>query len=129
MKSRKEAGPSVNYGTLLKVFLMCSLIGGAGVGYVWQQQQVLALGKQMLTAERRLDDLRRQNDKLLRTWATLQSPRMLEEQVKKLNLGLGPPSPEQVMHINETTAAQPKAFPTNNREDRTLQTARLGGGN
>lgn len=93
---------NVPFATLFKVFMLCSVVGGAGVGYVWQQQQVHALGKEIVLCERRLEEQRRQNEKLLRTWATLQSPRALEEQVKRLNLGLGPPSPEQVWHVSDS---------------------------
>jgi hypothetical protein len=106
MKSRNATGSGVRLDSLLKVFIFCSLVGGAGVGYVWQQQQVHALGKELVLCERRLDEQRRQNTKLLRAWATLQSPRMLEEQVKRLNLGLGPPTPEQVWHVAESSIVE-----------------------
>jgi hypothetical protein len=127
MKNRRDSISGVPYGTLLKVFVFCALVGGAGVGYVWQQQQVYELGKETVLAERRLADQRRQNEKLLRTWATLQSPRMLEEQVKRLNLGLGPPSPEQVWHVSEPAVEVGPAVAGKPSGDRLALAARLKG--
>jgi hypothetical protein len=86
---------------VIKALLLCFVIGGLGVGYVWQQQQVNVLGQKIHRSESRLEDLIRQSQKLGQVLATLQSTRSLEEQVKKLNLGLVPPSPDQVWHISE----------------------------
>jgi hypothetical protein len=109
--NRKRNENGVRYGALLKSLLLCTMIGGAGVGYVWQKQQVYALGKQRKQTEMRLEEFRRQNDRLVRNLSLLQSPRYLEDQVKQLNLGLVPPTPEQVCYLSETRTNNWKTTP------------------
>jgi hypothetical protein len=99
--NRKKRWNGFRYGAVAKAFLLCFLIGGSGVGYVWQRHQVNALGREMHQLQGRLEELRRQNGKLIQVQATLLSPRSLEERVKALNLGLVPPLPDQVWYVSE----------------------------
>jgi hypothetical protein len=99
--NRKSQWAGLRYGAVVKALLFCSIIGGLGLGYVWQQQQVYYLGEQIKKSELNRDKARRQNDNLRRSLADLESPRALDAMVRKLNLGLQPPSPEQVWRIPE----------------------------
>src|SRR2546425_9148036 len=87
-RNRKNQSAAVRFGPALKALLICLFIGGSGVGYVWQQNQLLELGRQKAEKEKRLNLLRVQNNQLGRHLAELQSPKSLETLLKELNLGL-----------------------------------------
>jgi hypothetical protein len=114
------------FGPALKAFLLCLLIGGSGVGYVWQKDQLRGLGQQIKKREQRLAELEEQNEKLRKQLATMRSPRFLEMRSKELNLGLVPPQPNQVWRMAEPLRDQPPAVrPMPERE---TQYARASGG-
>ena len=83
--------------------MLCAFIATAGVGYVWQKQQINDLGKQILDREKRLGNLREQNEKLRRQLATLRSPQFVEARIRELNLGLVQPQAGQVWRLPEPT--------------------------
>ena len=98
-RNRKNQSAAVRFGPAVKALLICLFIGGSGVGYVWQQNQLLELGRQKVEKEKRRDGFRAQNDLLARQLAELQSPRAIEARVKDLKLGLTMASPTQVIHL------------------------------
>jgi hypothetical protein len=100
-KNRKYQSAAVRFGPALKAFLLCALIGGSGVGYVWQKSQIDELGRQIKGRETRLTALRDQNKKLRDQLQMLRSPKPLEQRVRDLNLGLGPLQPAQVCRLPE----------------------------
>ncbi len=100
-RNRKYQPAAIRFGPSLKAFLLCLLIGGSGLGYVWQKSQISELGKQISKRERRHKDLLEQNEKLKKQLATLRSPRFLELRIKELNLGLGPPPISLVWSLPE----------------------------
>ena len=103
-RNRKHQSASIRFGPAIKAFLLCVVIGGSGVGYVWQKSQIAELDQQIKQRELRLGDLKKQNEKLKRQFATMSSPSFLEARVKELNLGLIPPQPSQVWRLSEPTA-------------------------
>ena len=112
-KNRKHQSAAIRFGPALKAFLLCLLIGGSGVGYVWQKNQIYDLGQQIRKRELHLKDLQDQNDKLRRQLAMMGSPQYLQERVKEMNLGLGPSQPSQVWYLKEPVKSEPA---THNRE-------------
>jgi len=70
-KNRKSQSAAIRFGPALKAFLLCLLIGGSGVGYVWQKNQILELGRQFKKQETTLTDLKNQNEKMRRQLASL----------------------------------------------------------
>jgi TolA-binding protein len=100
-KNRRNQAVTVRFGPALKAFALCALIGGAGVGYVWQKSQINELAKQIKQRELRLAELVHQNQKLRDQLAMLCSPAQLNERVQKLNLGLAMPQPGQVRRLAE----------------------------
>jgi cell division protein FtsL len=100
-KNRKHQTAAVRFGPALKAFLLCVLIGGSAVGYVWQKSQINELGRQMAQRERRLDELENQNQKFRDQLATLCSPARINERVRELQLGLVVPQPHQVWRLPE----------------------------
>lgn len=107
-RNRKYRSAALRFGPSLKAFLLCLLIGGSGVGYVWQKSQINDLGKQILKRERQMSELEQQNEKLRKQLATMRSPRALDASVKKMNLGLGPAQPGQVSKLDEPQGDTPK---------------------
>jgi len=107
--NRKNQSAAVRFGPALKALVICLLIGGSGVGYVWQQNQLLELGRQKVEKEKRLNTLRVQNSQLARHLAELRSPRSLETRVKELNPGLAMAQPTQIVRLGD---APPIPTPT-----------------
>ena len=42
-RNRKNQSAVVRFGPAVKALLLCLFIGGSGVGYVWQQNQLLIM--------------------------------------------------------------------------------------
>ncbi len=103
-KNRKNQSAAVRFGPALKAFLLCLFIGGSGVGYVWQKNQIYELGKQIKARENRLKELQVQNEKTRRQIAMLHSPQFIELRIKELNLGLVQPQPNQIWRMVESSA-------------------------
>jgi hypothetical protein len=106
-KNRRHQSAAIRFGPALKAFLMCALIGGSGVGYVWQKSQIGELGQQISKRERNLVQLQEQNKKLRDQLAMLRSPAKLDQRVRELNLGLGEPQASQVWRVAEPPAPSP----------------------
>ncbi len=107
-RNRKHQSAAIRFGPALKAFLLCLCIGGSGVGYVWQKNQIYELGQQIRKRELRLTELRYQNEKLKRQLADLCTPASLEARAKALNLDLMPPHPSQIVRLIEPLAELPK---------------------
>src|SRR5207247_1922347 len=100
-RNRKYRSAALRFGPALKAFLLCLVIGGSGVGYVWQKNQIYELGKQIKQRESRLAGLKDQKDKLKGQLGTMGLPGFLELRIKELNLGLVPPLASQVWLLPE----------------------------
>jgi len=108
-KNRKYQSAAVRFGPALKAFLLCALIGGSGVGYVWQKSQIDELGRQIKAREIRLAELQTQNKKARDQLAVLRSPIMLKKRVDELKLGLVEPQHAQVWRLSEPATLPPAA--------------------
>jgi len=106
-KNRRYQSAAIRFGPALKAILLCVLISGSGVGYVWQKSQINELGLQISKREKHLSDLKRQNDKLRDQVAILHSPRELEKRMQELNLGLVRPQPSQIWRVAEPVDQPP----------------------
>jgi len=103
-KNRKNQAAEIRFGPVLKVVLLCALIGGSAIGYVWQKGQIEKLGRQISERELRLKQLRNDNKLLADQITFLHSPVMLEHRAKELNLGLAPQQPVQVVRLVDLPA-------------------------
>jgi hypothetical protein len=115
-QNRKYRAASVRFGPALKAFLLCLLLGGAGVGYVWQKSLIDQLGHDIKKREVDLAELEHQNEVLRGQLARLRSPRFLDQRVRALDLGLAPPPQSHVWLLPEPVAPP---------RDRTFQTGAL----
>ena len=100
-RNRKYRSAAIRFGPALKAFLLCLVIGGSGVGYVWQKNQIYELGKQIKQREQRLNMLEQQGEKFKKQLATMQTVQSLEDSIKKLNLGLAQPQMAQRWQLVE----------------------------
>src|SRR5438045_8303161 len=98
-RNRKYQSAAIRFGPALKAFVLCLLIGGSGVGYVWQKNQIYELGKQIRQREQRLKHLAKQNEELGNQLATMRLQWFLEKRIKELNLGLALPLSSQVWRL------------------------------
>lgn len=103
-KNRKHLPAAIRFGPVVKAVLLCLVIGGAAVGYVWQKTQIYELGKQIRSRETRLMEMQNANEKLRNQLAMLRSPARLEQRSRELNLGLGQPLPANVWRLPEPVA-------------------------
>lgn len=98
-KNRKSQSAALRFGPAVKAFVLCLIIGGSGVGYVWQKDQIVRLGQQLKNRELQLRALQIQNEKYDKQLATMRSVDYLEQRIK--NLGLAQPQPGQVLRLVE----------------------------
>ena len=101
-RNRKLQSAGVRFGPALKAFLLCLLIGGSGVGYVWQKEQIIRLDRQIKAKEVRLAGLGDRNDSLRKQLAAMRSPAVLQPRIKAL--GLVEPQPAQKWRLPEPAA-------------------------
>jgi len=100
-KNRRAESAAARFGPAIKALLLCFLIAGASIGYVWEKNQLHYWGEQIKKAENRLNELRMQNKMRTDQLANVTSPMALDERVKRMNLGLVQPSLSQVVRIVE----------------------------
>jgi len=104
-RNRKHKTAAVRFGPALKALGLCVFLGGSGVGYVWQKDQINVLADRLKACESRYDQLRRQNDRLGRVLAMLQSHSEIEAQIKRIDLGLVAAQPDQIVRLVEQLPA------------------------
>jgi cell division protein FtsB len=112
MAKNRKNGSAERFKPAVKAALICVLLGVSAVGYVYQKNQIIALGRQIKQREVRLKQLGDDNAKLWKNLQTLQSATVLEDRARKLNLGLVQPAQSQILTIIEMPAtAAPNVEP------------------
>ena len=107
-RNRKSQSAAIRFGPALKALLLCLLIGGSGVGYVWQKEQIAKLGQQIKMREARYNGLEAQIDIMRGQLGKMRTPLYLELQIKKAGLGLAKPQDSQVLRLLEPVAVPPR---------------------
>jgi hypothetical protein len=110
-RNRKHGSSAIGFGPVVKALLLCLLVAGAGVGYVWQKEQIDCLGRQIDERRVRLARLADENQNRKKLLADLRSLPCLEARIKELNLGLAQPSPTQMWHLAEPSREAPRPPP------------------
>jgi len=81
--------------------VLCLIIGGSGIGYVWQKNQIVELWKQISAREAKLRMLADQNDKMQNQMAGMTTVSAIEGKIRDYNLGLSAPPQSQIWHLKE----------------------------
>src|SRR5581483_596259 len=108
-RNRKSHSAAIRFGPALKAFLLCLFIGGWGVGYVWQREQIGELGHRIKQSEVQLHALEVQNDALRLRLGKMQTLESLELQIRKAGLGLAKPQDSQILRLPEPVAVPARA--------------------
>src|SRR5215472_6958243 len=108
-RNRKNRSAAIRFGPAANAFVLCLLVGGSGIGYVWQKNQIYELGQDIKKRELHLSQLHDQNEQLSKQLALMRTPAFLMDRIEKLNLGLGPPQPGQVCRLDEPGRDIPKS--------------------
>jgi len=104
---RKNKRVQVRLGPPLAVSVLLLAIGGAALGYVWQKNVIDTLQERQRDCEKRYKQVCALNERLANEVARLHQPVNLEVLARKLNLGLAPVQPGQMVALpewSETTA-------------------------
>jgi hypothetical protein len=100
-RNRKHQTAAVRFGPALKALALCLFVGGSGVGYVWQKDQINLLEDRIKQSEKRYIYLRRLNEQWAGVLATLQSPGEIEARIKRTGLGMVAPQADQIVPLVE----------------------------
>ena len=106
--NRKSQSAATWFGPALYALLLCILLAGSAIGYVWEKKEIYRLGRQISQGEAKLKQMREDYKGLSDQLAKLCSPPMLDRRVRELNLGLVPAQPAQIWRLPEPVAAPEK---------------------
>jgi hypothetical protein len=104
MGRNRKHGSEARFVPAVKAALICVLLGGSAIGYVYQKNQIIELGRQIQSREHKLKVVQQDNAQQEKTLYAAQTGYALEQRVRKLNLGLVQPSQSQIMTIIELPA-------------------------
>ena len=104
-RNRKRESVVIRFGAVLQVVMFFLFVGGAGLGYVWQKKQIRQLGYLRQQKEQELKQLNETLWGLNSTRQKLMSSRHLQEAIRKYQLNLVPPRPEDVITITNVRRA------------------------
>ena len=100
-RNRRSQSATARLGPLLFALGLCSFFCVAGMGYVWHRNRNAQLSREMRVLTARLEQLRADHQLLDRKLEELRSPRVVEAAVRKWNLGLVMPHPDQILRLPE----------------------------
>jgi len=106
-RNRKSQSAAIRFGPAIKALLLCLLIGGFGIGYVWQKEQINRLGKQQKERENLLKKLVLENKERTKQLADMRNPEYLIAKIREMKLELVPPQPSQIWRLPEPLAERP----------------------
>jgi hypothetical protein len=100
-KTQRRIGLDLQPRTMTRIVIWLVFVSLAGLGYVWQKKEIHALGRDIRLREARLEELKRSNANLQRAFAAMCSPVELEARMRRMNLGLAAPLPDQIVRMPE----------------------------
>ena len=97
--NRTNKPTPVRLGPAFRVLLVCLFLGAPAIGLLQQKARLATLGTQQRALEVQLEGMIRDNKARSRTLDSLKTPVRLESAIRQLNLGLGPPAPNQIVRL------------------------------
>jgi cell division protein FtsB len=107
-RNRKNQSAAIRLAPAMKAALLCAFIGGSAIGYVWQKNQIIELGRTIKAREGQLGQLRAANLQLSKQVMTLRSPSYIERRIRELNLPLALPAQAQILRLVEMPVGEPR---------------------
>jgi hypothetical protein len=101
-RNRKHQTAGARFGPALKALGLCIVLGGSGLGFVWQKEQINTLGDRLQKCEKRFEEVRGENERLARILHTLQTPAQIEARIRQIGLEMVEPDPNQIVRLVET---------------------------
>lgn len=83
-------------GSFMAVVLSAAVLF-VGLYYVWSRMQMVQIGYEISTLERKNRELKKRSRELMLELASLQSPEELEKKAKKIGLSI--PAMDKVVHV------------------------------
>jgi hypothetical protein len=96
-RNRKYQSAAIRFGPALKALVLCMMVGGSGVGFVWQKNQIVELVRQTTAREAKLNALEEHNEKLRNLLGKMRSAQELMAQAKAMGLS----APAQILTLPE----------------------------
>ena len=100
-RNRKKYDSPLIVGAWIRAVLLCLLLGGTAMGYVWQKSQIHQIGTEVRKKEMRLELLKGDNEGWQQVRAEMRSTQNLYDRVRKLGLGLAMRQPEQLLRLSD----------------------------
>lgn len=100
-RNRKHQTAGARFGPALKALGLCLVLGGSGLGYVWQKDQINKLGERLKQCEKRYEQVLGENERLARVLETLQTPAQIEARIRQSGLEMVAPEPGQIVRLVE----------------------------
>jgi hypothetical protein len=104
MGRNRKNGSATRFVPAVKAALLCLLLGGSAIGYVYQKNQLAEIGKQIDKREKDYVNQRNSNAQTERSLAFSKTQSAIEERMRKWNLNLIAPDLSQILTIVEVPA-------------------------
>jgi hypothetical protein len=104
----QEQSAAIRFGPAMAVIMICAIVCGAGIGYVWHKKKIEELGKTLSTKQRSFEELLDHRRMLERQFDTATTRTALEQCIAMLGLNLRAPTPDQVLTLNDFESATPE---------------------
>ena len=89
----------ISIGWLVRCAAVCLVFGASCVGYLHQKEALHHKAEEVRKLERELRTLKRSNKLKREEYAALSSPQSLQREVRKRNLDLVAPNPEDILSL------------------------------
>lgn len=113
-RNRKKQINPVHFSSLVRWFVISLMVGAGGLFFVYIKNQQFALGDQIRIVERKIRDVRAENEVLLARITELSSRRMLQQRIAEGFIKMQP--------IQDNVIAR-LTLPTSASDDGVLRTA------
>ena len=106
-RNRKNSSPLLRFRSAIKIVFFFVFVCGAGMGYVWQKNQIYELGKKKKKMEETLEVLKRGNRDKENARDHMETSSMVRIKVDELGLDLIEPSQNQILYLKELSPEYP----------------------
>jgi cell division protein FtsB len=99
--NRRAPAPSIRVASFCKVIIAAVFIASSGISYVYLKNQLKLSGDKQIELERRLAELRKDNENIRLQIDNLTSLAALKKKLAQNSFGLVPITTDQVVRLNQ----------------------------